>query len=69
MSCTSYDAKESTWEPSGSLPPNGNKYIQEFECAAMGEGFDVGDPMQYIVLEEGAKAGWRKPGWECPVPA
>ena len=69
MRITSYDAKESTWESTDRIPVNKKNYVEDFECAAAREGFDVEDPTQCIVLEEGAKAGQRRPGWRRPVRA
>ncbi|EKM58115.1 uncharacterized protein PHACADRAFT_252161 [Phanerochaete carnosa HHB-10118-sp] len=58
-----YEASQCTWEDSSKLPTNCDRFIAEFERTARAEGFVVGDPMGYIVLQEGARAGWRRPGW------
>ena len=60
----SYDAKDCTWEDSSKIPVStAERFITEFEAAATAEGFNVNDYEQYIVLEEGALAGWRRAGW------
>ncbi|GJE94795.1 hypothetical protein PsYK624_109690 [Phanerochaete sordida] len=58
-----YDAVDSTWEDSSKVPRNGERYIAEFEKAARAEGFLVDDPTRFIILDEGARAGFRRPGW------
>ena len=62
----SYAALESTWEPTNTVAMNGGKYIRDFMSAATAEGFDAADPMAYIVLEEGARVGLRRPQWAVP---
>jgi hypothetical protein len=60
----SYDAKECTWEDSSKIPSTTRqRFIVEFEAAARKEGFDVDDSAKFIVLDEGARAGWRRAGW------
>ena len=60
----SYDANECTWEEFSKIPATTrDRFIADFEMVARAQGFDPDDKSKYIVLEEGARAGWRKPGW------
>ncbi|KAI0806216.1 hypothetical protein BC629DRAFT_1153055 [Irpex lacteus] len=53
-----YSPREATWEPEASFPPGRDKFIAEFEDAALAAGLPFDDLDELILLPEAVEAGW-----------
>ncbi len=54
----SYSPREATWEPEASFPPGRDKFIAEFEDAALAAGLPFDDFDEMTLLPEAVEAGW-----------